>query len=255
MVDEDYVMDEDPADIEIERNTTKPKVGWFGSKLDAAVESDSDYGDSDELDSLDDDDDDEYVGPRKRGEIFLKFDKHTDLKDPQFKPEQYFPNLDTIRKVVRNYSIINLREVIWEKNYNKRVRVRCQVGCDWLFKFQFYRTKAKALKLVEGSVEDQFNLLHDYCLQLRLTNPGSSMHLQTSLNEAGIRVFERVYVCLTAYKKGWIEGCRPIVGLDGYFIKASYSSQLPSTVGLDANNSIFPVMYVVVEAENYQSWK
>ena len=80
MVDEDYVMEEDPADIEIERNTTKPKADWFGSKLDAAVESNSDYGDSDELDSLDEDD--EYVGPRKRGEKGLHFDKHTDLKNP-----------------------------------------------------------------------------------------------------------------------------------------------------------------------------
>ena len=111
------------------------------------------------------------------------------------------------------------------------------------------------MKLVEGSLEDQFNLLHDYCLQLRLTNPGSSVHLQTTLNEAGIRVFERVYVCLAACKKGWIEGCRPIVGLDGCFIKAGYSGQLLSAVSLDAKNSIFPVTYAVVEANNYQSWK
>ncbi|KAL5564329.1 hypothetical protein UlMin_027493 [Ulmus minor] len=255
--------------------------------------------------------DGEYVGPRKRDEKGLHFDKHTDLKDPQFKLEQYFPDLDIIRKAVRNYSIINSREVVWEKNDNKRVRVRSQAGCDWLLyarvqtdgkkfrvntyrgehscglvfknrriksgwlakefmemfranpkldhaafnaflkdkycaeisKFQFYRTKAKALKLVEGSIEDQFNLLHNYCLQLRLTNPGSSVHLQTSLNGVGIRVFERVYVFLAACKKGWIEGCRPVVGLDGCFIKAVYSGQLLSAV--DANNSIFPVVYAV----------
>ncbi|KAL5543211.1 hypothetical protein UlMin_010921 [Ulmus minor] len=115
--------------------------------------------------------------------------------------------------------------------------------CAEISKFLFYRTKEKALKLVEGSIEDQFNLLHDYCLQLRLKNP------------AGNRVFERVYVCLAACKKGWIEGCRPVVDVDGCFIKVGYSGQLLSAVGLDANNSIFPVAYAVVEAENYQSWK
>ncbi|KAL5581436.1 hypothetical protein UlMin_013878 [Ulmus minor] len=116
-------------------------------------------------------------------------------------------------------------------------------NCAEISKFQFYRTKAKALKLVEGYLEDQFNLLHDYYLQLRLTNPTE------------IRVFEWVYVCLAACKKGWIEGCRPVVGLDGCFIKGGYTGQLLSAVGLDANNYIFPIAYAVVEVENYQSWK
>ena len=74
--------------------------------------------------------------------------------------------------------------------------------CGEISKYQFYRTKAKALKLVEWSLEDQFNLLHNYCLQLRMKNPRSSGHLQTTLNEVGVRVFERFYICIAACKKG-----------------------------------------------------
>ena len=39
------------------------------------------------------------------------------------------------------------------------------------------------------------------------------MHLQTTLNEAEVRVFERVYICIDACKEGWIEGCRLDVGV------------------------------------------
>ena len=49
------------------------------------------------------------------------------------------------------------------------------------------------------------------------------------------------------------KGGLKVVGLNGCFIKSGYFGQLLSVVGLDANNSIFPIAYVVVEAENYQS--
>ena len=111
------------------------------------------------------------------------------------------------------------------------------------------------MNLVEGSLEDQFSLLDDYCLQLILTNPGSSVHLQTTLNEYEVRVFQQVYVCLAICKKGQIEGFRLLVGLDGCFIKGGYSGQLLDAVGLDANNSIFPIAYAVVQTEKYKSYK
>lgn len=121
-------MEEDPANVQIDKNTSNPKADWFGSRIDGFAETESEYGDTDELDSLDSDE--EYGGTSKSAGKRVEFDKHTDLKDPQFKVEQYFPDLATIRKAVRNYSIVNSREVIWEKNENTRVRVRCQPGCD-----------------------------------------------------------------------------------------------------------------------------
>ncbi|XP_074341983.1 uncharacterized protein LOC141679382 [Apium graveolens] len=64
-----------------------------------------------------------------------------------------------------------------------------------------------------------------------------------------------MYVCCAELKKAWKEGCRPVLGLDGCFLKTVCGGQLLSAVGRDGNNSIFPVTMTVVESESYDSWK
>ena len=68
-------------------------------------------------------------------------------------------------------------------------------------------------------------------------------------------VFERMYVCLEACKNAFVTTCRPLIGLDGCFLKGEFGGQLLSEVGKDGNNQMFPFAYVVVESENYSSWK
>ena len=54
--------------------------------------------------------------------------------------------------------------------------------------------------------------------------------------------------------KGFLAGCRPIIGLDACHLKTKSSGQLICTVGRDPNNEYFPFAYVVVEAETKNSW-
>ena len=44
-------------------------------------------------------------------------------------------------------------------------------------------------------------------------------------------VFERIYVCLEGYKRGFLAGCRRVVGLDGCFLKGSVSGQILCAIG------------------------
>ncbi|XP_052487853.1 uncharacterized protein LOC128041590 [Gossypium raimondii] len=57
-----------------------------------------------------------------------------------------------------------------------------------------------------------------------------------------------------ACKDGYRAGCRRIVGLDGCFLKGYYGGYLLATVGIDANNDIYPLAYAAVESENQASW-
>ncbi|MFQ6629106.1 hypothetical protein Gotur_008331 [Gossypium turneri] len=68
------------------------------------------------------------------------------------------------------------------------------------------------------------------------------------------KLFQRIYVCLEACKDGYRAGCRRIVGLDGCFLKGYYGVYLLATIGIDANNGIYPIAYVAVESENQASW-
>ena len=67
-------------------------------------------------------------------------------------------------------------------------------------------------------------------------------------------LFQRIYVSLDAYKKGFMQACRPIISLDGCFLKSSFGGQLLCAVGKDANENMYPIAYAVVEKECTDSW-
>ncbi|XP_062074277.1 uncharacterized protein LOC133778393 [Humulus lupulus] len=117
----------------------------------------------------------------------------------------------------------------------------------------FYRAKKVATEILEGSVKEQYAILEDYCNQIRATNPGSTAILKTRM-EGDKRYFERVYICLQACKEGFNRGCRPLIGVDGCFLKGYCKGMLLAAIGIDAVNAMFPIAYAVVEKENKSSW-
>ncbi|XP_058783507.1 uncharacterized protein LOC131658200 [Vicia villosa] len=68
-------------------------------------------------------------------------------------------------------------------------------------------------------------------------------------------LFQRLHVCLDACKKGFKAGCRPLIGLDGCFLKGYYGGQLLSAVAQDANNQFYVIAYAVVDSETKDNCK
>ncbi|XP_016647160.1 PREDICTED: uncharacterized protein LOC107880369 [Prunus mume] len=118
---------------------------------------------------------------------------------------------------------------------------------------QIYRARKKACTLNKCDFVDQFHKLHDYCEELKKANPGSTVVLKTKMDGDQKR-FHRLYICLDACKRGFIEGCRPLIGMDGAFIKGPHPGQLLAAVGSDGNNGMFPIAYAIVEIENKETW-
>ncbi|XP_040372479.1 uncharacterized protein LOC112192744 [Rosa chinensis] len=116
-----------------------------------------------------------------------------------------------------------------------------------------YRAKRRAVKLAQGSHEDQYNLLESYAHELKKKNPGTSVWIQTELDEDLTR-FKRIYICLEPLKIGWRAGCRPIIGLDGCHLKGVHKGHLLTAVGIDGNNGIYPIAWAIVESECRDSW-
>ena len=69
----------------------------------------------------------------------------------------------------------------------------------------------------------------------------------------GVPYFERLYICLEGCKKGFMAGCRPIIGLDACHLKTKLGRQLITTVARDPNEEYFLLAYAVVEAETKDS--
>jgi hypothetical protein len=89
-----------------------------------------------------------------------------------------------------------------------------------------------------------------YANEIRRSNLGSSFY--ASLDDA--RRFKRAYMSLEACKRGFLLGCRPIIFLDGCFIKTRYRGQLLAAVGIDPNDCIFLIALATIEIEDKERW-
>ncbi|KAL5563434.1 hypothetical protein UlMin_033181 [Ulmus minor] len=78
--------------------------------------------------------------------------------------------------------------------------------------------------------------------------------IKTELGPNDTPIFQRIYVCLGAYKQGFLESYRPLVGVEGCHVKGPYIGQLLSVVGEDSNNFMFLIAYSIIEQENKDSW-
>ncbi|XP_059454848.1 uncharacterized protein LOC132185016 [Corylus avellana] len=112
-----------------------------------------------------------------------------------------------------------------------------------------YRARRKAKQKLYGNLEDQYRRLWDYCETLRHTNSGSCVLMKVDRPNPNLPPrFGRLYVSLAGMKKGFLEGCRPFIGVDGCFLKGPFKGQLLSAVGRDGNNNMYPIAFAVVEA-------
>lgn len=66
--------------------------------------------------------------------------------------------------------------------------------------------------------------------------------------------FKRLFVVYDAQSRGFMAGCRPIIGLDACHLMGPYGGQLMHAMGRDANNKMYPLAIAVVEAETKDSW-
>ncbi|XP_022019938.1 uncharacterized protein LOC110920000 [Helianthus annuus] len=122
---------------------------------------------------------------------------------------------------------------------------------------QVFRAKMKATEKVQGHYRAQYENLRNYCEELLRSNPGSTVKIDVEPcgnPSSPTKQFRRIYVCLGALKAGFKLIGRPILGLDGCFLKGPFPGQILTAVGVDGNNGIYPVAYAVVEAETTASW-
>ena len=62
-------------------------------------------------------------------------------------------------------------------------------------------------------------------------------------------------MCLDACRRGFLEGCRPVIGIDGCHLKGPFGGILLAVLSVKANLGWFPVAYALVEQEKGQTWE
>ncbi|KAK6162873.1 hypothetical protein DH2020_002714 [Rehmannia glutinosa] len=112
-----------------------------------------------------------------------------------------------------------------------------------------WRSKEKALEIIRGRSDESYQKLSAYLYMLEETNPGSITEIVRKEDDT----FLFLFMAINASIKGW-RHCRPVIVVDGTFLKASYGGTLLSACTHDGNESIFPLTFAVVDSENDGSW-
>ncbi|XP_078438200.1 uncharacterized protein LOC144708658 [Wolffia australiana] len=150
--------------------------------------------------------------------------------------------LETIRMDM-NYKVVDMLRELQEKYGIIVSRPTC------------YNASSLARKMLQGSLNEQYHMLPCYVAELQKVNINSTFQLEVEndIHHSFAR-FKRLYICLESLVRGFLEGCRPVIGLDGCFLKTELKGQLFNAVGRDGNNQMFPIAWAVVEGKNQTSW-
>jgi zinc finger SWIM domain-containing protein 3 len=114
-----------------------------------------------------------------------------------------------------------------------------------------WRGKEQAREQIHGKDIFSFDELRWYCDALERSNPGSVTDLEV---DSGTSRFTRVYVSFRAWMDGFQRGCRPLIFVDGTFLKHKYKGVLQAATSLDANNELYVIAIAVVSAETNENW-
>lgn len=127
------------------------------------------------------------------------------------------------------------------------VKVNCSIS-------KAQRARREAFRLIHGDAGVQYQKLWDYGATVLKHNPGSVVKIGIHRNKDNQPVFQKMFFTFAALIDGFLAGCRPIIGIDGCFLKSPFGGQLLCAVARDSNDNMFPLAFAIVPVENYEHW-
>lgn len=116
---------------------------------------------------------------------------------------------------------------------------------------QAWRGKERIMAAVRGSFEEDYRLLPQYCDQLKRSNPGSIALVYGNPDDS---CFQRLFISFQASIHGFLNACRPIIGLDSVPLKSKYLGTLILAAGFDGDGGLYPLAFGVVNEEIDDNW-
>ncbi|XP_038989924.1 uncharacterized protein LOC120113181 [Phoenix dactylifera] len=122
--------------------------------------------------------------------------------------------------------------------------IRRQYGVELPY-HQAWRGKEVAMMDLYGNNRLSYERIRWYCDATLQTNLDSIAEYETIEGR-----FRRLFICFHASLMGFIKGCRPLIFMDGTFIKHKDGGVLLGATSKDGNDDKFPIAYGVVDTEN-----
>ncbi|XP_004306199.1 PREDICTED: uncharacterized protein LOC101293420 [Fragaria vesca subsp. vesca] len=113
-----------------------------------------------------------------------------------------------------------------------------------------WRAREAALEIARGSPEESFAQLRAYCAMLERRNQDTITHIENDDHNH----FLCFFMAIGASIRGFRDSMRPVIAIDGTFLKRKYFGTMLMAACQDGENQIYPLAFGVVDLENDASW-
>ncbi|KAK9273681.1 hypothetical protein L1049_018491 [Liquidambar formosana] len=146
-----------------------------------------------------------------------------------------------IRDKVRDKPLTRPTDVVYDFKVN--------YGLDITYHHAWWGVE-RAKNELFGHQSLSFDLLRWYKEETERTNPGSIIEIDYDSNTGHFkRVFVSFYACIYGF---WY--CRPMLFLDGTFLKGRYKGNLLAATAKDGDQGLFPLAFTIVDSEDEDNW-
>ncbi|CAL5372010.1 unnamed protein product [Camellia sinensis] len=183
------------------------------------------------------------VGPTQTGytrlERVLSSKSNTWRKKDPKKVDEFISETEQDDLYVERIRFQNMERSMERKQYGIDVSYRVAwLGVD------------KARGGLFGDFATSFDQLRWYLETAMRTNPGSVFELDVDESSG---CFRRLFVAFHGCLYGF-QFCRPLLFVDGTFLKGRYKGHLLVATSKDGNQGLFPLAFAIVDAENQDNW-
>ncbi|XP_019227559.1 PREDICTED: uncharacterized protein LOC109208859 [Nicotiana attenuata] len=150
--------------------------------------------------------------------------------------------------VIRDYMIGNLRDIATEVKPKFIISEMKRAHGIYIGYVKAWHAIQKGISLLRGTTEQNYKQLPSYLYMIEQKNPGSYTNIQRDAENKFVYIFFMYGASISGWKY-----CRPLIEVDGTFLKNKYRGVLLVAVTKDANNQIFPIAFGVADKENNES--
>ncbi|WOG99912.1 hypothetical protein DCAR_0519268 [Daucus carota subsp. sativus] len=149
-----------------------------------------------------------------------------------------------------------IKRKITESPYLKVHNIMNQITSMYQYHVSYKKAwigKQKAISDVYGDWTTSYSKLSRFFSALMHYNPGTVTLIEADVLNHNTSVCKRVGWAFKPMIDGW-QHARPVISIDGTFLKGRYNEKLLIAMGFDSNNQQYPLAYALVNEETTINW-
>jgi hypothetical protein len=138
------------------------------------------------------------------------------------------------------------KEILRSNPFMGARKVKDQLEQQFPIKLSYNKVwegRQRAVEGLHGTWEDSFKMLWSFKAELEATCPGSIVEIDCRKKKDGKVYFSRMFVAIKACVDGFLNGCRPYLGVDSTHLTGKYNGQLAVATAIDGHNWMYQVAY------------